>query len=154
MIGCLTGITILSQRGHQPLAEQVLYISGPSFIGFVAFSLTRRYVLGYLANAPAVQRLLDESLAEARGDQKRIDREYLKRVTWQRRLGELAVPVACVLAYLLWTGSGVDQKAVRMLVLPVSTKGWLLILPYALLVLVLAVRDPVNAWRTRRSVTE
>jgi serine/threonine protein kinase len=151
MIGCLTGITILSQRGHQPLAEQLLYISGPSLIGFIAFSLTRRYVLGYLASAPAVQRLLDESLAEARRDQRRIDREYLKRVTWQRRVGELAVPVACVLAYLLWTGSGVDQKAVRMLVLPVSTKGWLLILPYALLMLVLAVRDGLNAWLARRS---
>ena len=45
MIGCLTGITILSQKGRQPLIEQVLYISGPSLIGFIGFWLTRAYVL-------------------------------------------------------------------------------------------------------------
>ncbi|HEX3597399.1 MAG TPA: protein kinase, partial [Polyangiaceae bacterium] len=126
MIGCLTGITILSAKGHQPLVEQVLYISGPSLIGFMGFWLTRSYVLAYLANAPAVRRLLDESLTEARREQQRSDREYVRDVSLQRRLGELSVPAACVLAYLLWTGSGVDEQAVRTLVLPVTTKGWLL----------------------------
>jgi len=153
MIGCLTGITILSQKGRQPLAEQVLYISGPSFIGFAGFWLTRAYVLGYLANAPAVRRLLDDSLGEARRDQQRIDREYVRAVSFRRRFGELSVPVACILAYLLWTGSRVDEQAIRTLVLPVTTKGWLLILPYALLVVVLLVRDGVNAWLVRRTTT-
>ncbi len=45
MIGCLTGITILSQSGRQPLAQQVLYISGPSLIGFAGYWLTRGYLL-------------------------------------------------------------------------------------------------------------
>jgi serine/threonine protein kinase len=153
MIGCLTGITILSQKGRQPLAEQVLYISGPSLIGFLGFWLTRAYVLGYLANAPAVRRLLDDSLNEARREQKRIDREYVRHVSFRRRFGELSVPVACILAYLLWTGSRVDERAIRTLVLPVTTKGWLLILPYALLVVVLVVRDGVNAWLVRRTAS-
>jgi serine/threonine protein kinase len=151
MIGCLTGITMLSQKGRQPLVEQVLYISGPSLIGFAGFWLTRAYVLNYLANAPAVRRLLDDSLAEARRDQQRINREYASNVSVQRRIGELSVPVACVLAYLLWTGSGVDEQAVRTLVLPVTTKGWLLILPYALLVLVLLMRDGITSWLGKRA---
>jgi len=151
MIGCLTGITILSQKGRQPLVEQVLYISGPSLIGFAGFWLMRAYVLSYLDNAPAVRRLLDESLAEARRDQQRTNREYLRDVSLQKRLGELSVPVACVLAYLLWTGSGVDEQAVRTLVLPVTTKGGLLILPYALLVIVLLVRDGLTSWLRRRA---
>ena len=154
MIGCLTGITILSSKGRQPLVEQVLYISGPSLIGFMGFWLTRSYVLGYLENAPAVRRLLDESITEARRVQKRTDAQYVKVVSLQRRLGELSVPVACVLAYLLWTGSGVDEQAVRTLVLPVTTKGWLLILPYALLVVVLLVRDSLSTWLGRRAGTQ
>ena len=151
MIGCLTGITILSQKGRQPLVEQVLYISGPSLIGLAGFWFTRAYMLNYLANAPAVRRLLDDSLSEARRVQTRVNRAHVRSASLQQRLGELSVPVACVLLYLMWTGSGVDEQAVRTLVLPVTTKGWLLILPYALLVLVLLLRDGVTNWLERRA---
>jgi serine/threonine protein kinase len=154
MIGCLTAITILSQRGHQPLVEQVFYISGPSLIGFTGYWLTRRYVLGYLSHAPAVRRVLEERAREARLEQARANREHVRATPLRTRLGEFAVPIACVIAYLLWTGSGVDQQTVRQLVLPVSTKGWLLILPYALLVPVLLTRDGINAWLLRRATRD
>ncbi len=150
MIGCLTAITILSQTGHRPLAEQVLYISGPPLIGFAGYWLTRRYVLGYLTNAPSVRRLLDERAAEGSTEQVRANYARVRAAPWQRRLAELAVPVVCVVAYLLWTGSRVNERTIRQLVLPVSTKGWLLILPYALLVPVLLTRDGIQGWALRR----
>jgi hypothetical protein len=68
----------------------------------------------------------------------------------RKRFLQLTVPIGCVIAYLLWTGSGVHEQAVRQLVLPVTTKGWLLILPYALLLPMLVVRDPVHLWWLRR----
>jgi hypothetical protein len=150
MIGCLTAITILSRSERQPLTEQVLYIAGPWLVGFVGYSLTRRYELGYLAQAPAVSRMLAERSREARLARTRADREQLRSTPLRLRALELAVPVACVLLYLVWTGSRVDQRAIADLVLPVSTKGWLLILPYALLVLVVLLRDGVQAFRLSR----
>ena len=60
------------------------------------------------------------------------------------------MPAACVLGYLLWTGSAVDQKSIQDLVLPVSTKGWLLILPYALMLPVILGRDQLMAWTFKR----
>ena len=50
-----------------------------------------------------------------------------------------------------WTGSGAPQQAIGHLILPVSMKGWLVILPYALLVPLLLVRDQVHLWFLRRS---
>jgi serine/threonine protein kinase len=144
MIGCLTAITILSETNHRPLAEQVLYISGPSLIGFAGFWFTRRYVLGYLSFAPAVRRMLDEQAALARAEQGRADAAHVRATAWRRRFVDLVVPVACVFAYLVWTGSRVDQRTIRELVLPVSTKGWLLILPYALLFPVILLRDTLR----------
>jgi serine/threonine-protein kinase len=155
MIGCLTAITILAEGGRRPLAEQVLYISGPSLIGFLGYSFTKRYVLAYLRQAPVVRRLLDERAADARAEQKRVNHEHVRSASWRRRLGELAVPAFCVVAYLIWTGSRVDQNTIRELVLPVSTKGWLLILPYVLLVPVLLTRDGIQGFKeTRRQRAE
>ena len=150
MIGCLTAITILSDRVRHPLAEQVLYISGPSLIGFAGYWFTRRYFIAHLSHAPAVLRMLQERAAAARSEQERANHEHIGGARWQQRLAEVAVPVACVIAYLLWTGSRVDERAIRELVLPVSTKGWLLILPYALLFPVLLGRDGIQGWLVRR----
>jgi serine/threonine-protein kinase len=155
MIGCLTAITIVSEGGRRPLAEQALYISGPSLIGFLGYSFTRRYVLAYLRQAPVVRRLLDERAAEGRAEQARVNHEHVRSASWRRRIGELAVPALCVIAYLVWTGSRVDQNTIRELVLPVSTKGWLLILPYVLLVPVLLTRDGIQGYKeTRRQRAE
>ncbi|HVU03913.1 MAG TPA: serine/threonine-protein kinase [Polyangiaceae bacterium] len=150
MIGCLTAITVLSSGGKQPLAQQVLYISGPSLLGFSGFWFTRRYVLRYLDGAPAVRRMLDQRAADALVEQARVNHAHVAGSAVRTRLGEFAVPVVCVFSYLLWTGSGMDEAAIRSLVLPVSTKGYLLILPYALLFPVILLRDGVQAWRLRR----
>src|SRR5262249_34402985 len=69
MIGCLTAITILAEGGRRPLAEQVLYISGPCLIGFLGYSFTKRYVIAYLRQAPVVRRLLEQRHAEGRTEQ-------------------------------------------------------------------------------------
>lgn len=145
MIGCLTAITILSRSGHQPIMEQVLYISGPSLVGFAGFWFTRRFVLRYLAHTPAVRTLLDSAVAEARQEHEHARREKIRAATWRLRMTDLVVPVVCVFVYLLWTGSSVDEHTLRELVLPVSMKGWLIILPYAMLLPVLLLRDRVEA---------
>lgn len=154
MIGTLTAVSILSERSRRPLLEQILYILGPSVIGFVGFTLTRRFAVGYLSHAPAVLRMLDEQAARARAEHRRAAIEQLRRITWRRRLVQLTIPVVCIVGYLVWTGSGVHQDAIRHLIVPVSTKGWLLILPYALLVLLLPVRDQVQLRLLSRSARE
>src|SRR5205814_6342700 len=57
LIGGLTAMTILSGSGEEPLVKQVLYILGPSLIGFAGYAITRRYVRNLLRNAPAVEGL-------------------------------------------------------------------------------------------------
>ncbi|HEU4406690.1 MAG TPA: protein kinase [Polyangiaceae bacterium] len=154
MIGTLTAVTILSEQSRRPLLEQALYILGPAVIGFAGFALSRRFANGYLAHAPAVRRMLGEQIARAGDEHRRTMVEQLRAVSWRRRLAQLTVPVACIVGYLLWTGSGVHQGAIRQLIVPVSTKGWLLILPYALLVLLLPVRDQAQLWLLSRRERE
>jgi hypothetical protein len=150
MIGSLTAVTVLSEATRPSLVEQVVYILGPSLIGFIGFTLTRRYAKAHLANAPAVRRMLAEQIATARDEHTRANLEQLRSVSWRSRLVQVAAPVACIVGYLLWTGSGIHQGAIRQLIIPVSTEGWLRILPYALLVPLLLVRDPLQHWILRR----
>jgi hypothetical protein len=67
---------------------------------------------------------------------------------------QLVVPVGCIVAYLIWTGSGVHQQAIQQLVMPVTAKGWLLILPYTLLLPLLLVRDHLQLWALRRKAAK
>ncbi len=67
-----------------------------------------------------------------------------------RPLGQIAVPLVCIGAYLLWTGSGVQRTALHQLI-PVTTKDWLVVLPYVLLVPMLLGRDHVQRWLLRRA---
>ena len=69
----------------------------------------------------------------------------LRAARWHQRLLQLVVPFVCIAVYLLFTESGLHERAVQQLVMPVTTQGWLLILPYALLVPVLLWRDPIQA---------
>jgi hypothetical protein len=133
MIGSLTAITVLSESAARPLSEKIVYILGPSLVGFLGYAVTRRYVQAYIDHAPAVRRLLAEQSA-ARQKQTRADAERELHAPWSWRLLQLTVPIGCLLAYLLWTGSGIHRAAVRELIIPVTTKDWLLILPYLLLV--------------------
>jgi hypothetical protein len=153
MIGGLTAITVVAEGADRPLVEKVLYILGPSLIGFVGYSASRRYVRMYLSHSPAVRRLLDERVAQARHEQWRADLRKLELAPGRWRLFQLAVPVVCVLGYLLWTGSGVQRQAIRELIMPVTTKNWLFILPYALLLPVLLTRDRIQRLVLRRRIT-
>jgi tRNA A-37 threonylcarbamoyl transferase component Bud32 len=150
MIGSLTAVSILSETDRRPLVEQVLYILGPALIGFFGFGLARRYARTNLAEAPAVRRMLREQVELAKVEHARAKREELGTVRWQTQLLQVAVPIVCIVGYLLWNGSGVHQGAIRQLIVPVSAKGWLLILPYVLLVPLLLVRDPLQLRRLRR----
>jgi hypothetical protein len=154
MIGALTAMTILSRPVAAPLVNQVLYILGPSLIGFVGYALTRRHVRKWLRYAPAVARLLERRVGAFRTDLARITAERLENAAWRYRVLQLVVPIACIVLYLVWTESGIHQRAIRQLVMPVTTKQWLLILPYVLLVPVLLARDSVELALLRRRPRE
>jgi hypothetical protein len=74
----------------------------------------------------------------------------LEHVPWRLPLGQIAVPLVCIAAYLLWTGSGL-QRAVLHQLIPVTTKDWLVILPYVLLVPMLLCRDYAQKWLLRKA---
>lgn len=150
MIGSLTALTILSEDASASLVEQVLYIVGPSFIGFFGYTVIKRKAQGYLAHAPAVARLVEHAVQQAHLAQTQANASQIEGAPWRHRLFALLLPVACIAAYLLWTGSGLHQQAIQQLIMPVTTKGWLLILPYALLVPTLLVRDPLQLALAKR----
>jgi hypothetical protein len=123
----------------------------PSLIGFAGYWLSQRYVRRFLTHAPAVRQLMQTEAELARTEQQQVLLKQLAGFSIRRQLSQLIAPVVCVLVYLVWTGSGVHQQAIRQLIMPVTMKGWSLILPYALLVPVLLLRDPVQRWWVRRS---
>jgi serine/threonine protein kinase len=151
LIGSLTAVPILSEGGRRPLVEQILFILGPSLIGFMGQALTRRYVRAHLVDAPAVLQMVDDEIRRARLLLSSATVEQLRSVSWRRRLAQITVPIACIVVYVVWTGSGSPEHASRQLILPVSMKGWLLILPYALLVPLLLVRDQMHLRLLRRN---
>ncbi|HMJ16376.1 MAG TPA: serine/threonine-protein kinase, partial [Polyangiaceae bacterium] len=150
MIGGLTAMTVLSERSTAPLVKQVLYILGPSLIGFAGYWLTRRQVSAFLAHAPAVERLLHQQMVASRIEHARVSIAQLEAAPWRRRLLQLVVPLGCIALYLVWSGSGLHELAIRQLILPVTPKGWLLIFPYVLLLLLLLVRDNAQVWALKR----
>lgn len=150
MIGSLTAITILSDDTGRPLLQKVVYILGPSLIGFLGYWASQRYVRGFLMHAPAVERMVEAEAQTARSEQREILLERLTGTSLKWQLAQLVVPFVCVLVYLVWTDSGIHQQAIRQLIMPVTMKGWFLILPYALLVPVLLLRDPAQRWLLRR----
>jgi hypothetical protein len=145
MIGTLTAMRILSEDSAHPLLEKVVYILGPSLIGFVGYSALRRRMNGFLEQAPAVKRLLDEQADAAVARQREANLFVLGKIPWRWPIAQIAVPVACIAIYLLWTGSGLQRAALHRLI-PVTTKDWLVLLPYVLLVPLLLARDPLQKW--------
>jgi serine/threonine protein kinase len=141
VIASLSASSVLSDVAAIRPLEKILYILGPSLIGFAGYWVTRRYVRGFLQQAASVRRMLAERCSHAKGEQRAVDFERLRDVPWRLRSTDLAVPVVCILVYLIWTGSGIQQQALRKLILPVTAQGWLLILPYTLLVVMILVRD-------------
>jgi hypothetical protein len=149
MIGTLTAMRILSEEQAHPLLEKLLYIIGPSLLGFIGYSALRRQLDGFLAQAPAVRRLVAARTEAALVEQRRANLTVLERVPWRFPLGQIAVPLLCLAAYLLWTGSGLQRAVLHQLV-PVTTKDWLVVLPYVLLIPMLLGRDYAQKWLLRR----
>lgn len=150
MIGCLTAMTVLSEGDGQPLTTKVLYILGPAGIGFLGFSITGRYVRRFLNHAPAVRHMLTAEIERISTEQRLANLEQLGTTSLRLRLLQLPVPILCLLGYLLWSGTGVHREAIRELIMPVTTRGWLLILPYVLMLPVLLLRDSVHLSRLKR----
>jgi serine/threonine protein kinase len=150
MIGTLTAMRILSEEQAHPLLEKLVYIVGPSLIGFAGYSALRGRLNGFLAQAPAVKRLVVERTEAALVEQRRANLAVLERVPWRLPVGQIAVPLLCIAAYLLWTGSGLQHAVLHQLI-PVTTKDWLVVLPYVLLVPMLLTRDHVQRWLLRRA---
>jgi hypothetical protein len=146
MIGSLTAITVLGAGAGRPLLEKVLYLIGPASIGLIGYVVVSRYIRSFLEHAPAVDQMLERRRDEAGREQSLADMAQLKQAPWRWRLIQLTVPVVCLLGYLVWTGTGIHREAIRELIVPVTTKDWLIILPYVLLMPVLLTRDQVQ-WR-------
>jgi hypothetical protein len=152
MIGTLTAMRILSEDSAHPLLEKVVYILGPSLIGFIGYSALRRRMNGFLEQAPAVKRLVEQQADAAGSQQREANLTVLGKVPWRWPLAQIAVPVACIAVYLLWTGSGLQRAALHRL-MPVTTKDWLVLLPYVLLVPLLLARDPLQKWLLSRAAS-
>jgi serine/threonine protein kinase len=150
MIGSLTGIRMLAQASALPLLARILYILGPSLIGFIGYSVLRRRTERYLAAEPALQRMVRDRIGQAREAQRIANRSALEEVSWSTRSAQLAAPVLGLFGYLLWNWSGLRHGSMRELPLPLTTKDWLLLLPYVLLFPVLLSRDAVQLRRLRR----
>ena len=150
MIGTLTAMRILSEDVPHPLFEKVLYIMGPSLIGFAGYSALRSRLNAFLEQAPAVKRLVVQRTEAALGEQRRANLAVLERVPWRLPLVQVIVPIACMAAYLLWTGSGLQRAGLDRLI-PVTSRDWLVVLPYVLLVPVLLGRDALQRWLLRRA---
>jgi len=148
-IACLTAITSLSGQ-RASVVEQVVYILAPALVGVTGYRWMRGHVASFLAHAPAVARMAESRVRERRAEQRRVNAGRLRQAPLRHRIAELAVPVGCVVLYLVWTGTGFHQQALKSLMMPVTTKGWLLILPYLLLVAVLLLRDPVARISSRK----
>jgi serine/threonine protein kinase len=151
MIGTLTAMRILSEGAEHPLLEKILYILGPTLIGFWGYSALRRRTRAFVAEAPALERLLAERIAHARTQQRAANLSELERVPMGWPIAQLAVPIACLAVYVLWTSSGLQRDALRELIVPVTTKDWLVILPYVLLVPLLLSRDALQRRRLRKA---
>jgi hypothetical protein len=152
MIASLTAITVLTESTERPLLAKVFDILGPSLVGFFGYWVTRRYVRKYLRHAPTVRRLVEERVHRATRERRKADLAQLETAPQRWHFLQLTVPVLCVVGYLLWTGSGIHQQAIRQLILPDTKKDWLLILPYALLVPVLLGRDAAHKWALKRAL--
>jgi serine/threonine protein kinase len=150
MIGSLTAIRMLSESTERPLLVRILYILGPSLIGFVGYSMLRSRTERYLSQEPALSRMLRARVEQAHQAQAQANLTQLERASWRTRWAQLAAPVLGLTGYVAWLWSGTRYGALRELPVPLTTKDWLLILPYVLLFPVLLSRDTVQRGFLRR----
>jgi serine/threonine protein kinase len=144
MISSLTGIRMLSESTERPLLVRILYILGPSLIGFVGYSMLRRRTQHYVSNEPALERMVESRVRQARESQRQANLATLEQAPWNARWAQLSAPIFGLTGYLAWAFSDVRPTSMRDLPIPLTTKDWLLVLPYVLLFPVLLSRDAVQ----------
>jgi len=144
MIGSLTAIRMLSESTEHPLLVRILYILGPSLLGFVGYSMLRRRTQRYLAQEPALERMVQLRVQQAREAQRHANLAELERASWRARWTQLAAPILGLTGYVAWIWSDLHYGSMRDLPVPLTTKDWLLVLPYVLLFPVLLSRDAVQ----------
>ena len=150
LIGTVTALTILSRPAAEPLVYQIVYVLGPSLVGFVGYTVTRRYLRSLLRNSPAVEQLIQRRIAAFRIDLARVTTTRLEQSARRTRILQFVFPFVCIILYLLWAASGIHRQAIQQLIVPATIREWLLILPYVLLVPALLLRDPVQLAVLRR----
>jgi hypothetical protein len=150
MIGSLTAIRLLSDPTERPLLATILYILGPSLIGFVGYAFLRRGTRRYLSHEPALERMLEARARQARETQRQANLSALEDVPWHMRWAQLTAPVLGLTGYLIWSFAGVRYLSMSELPVPVTTKDWLLVLPYILLFPLLLSRDAIQRRLLRR----
>ena len=150
MIGTVTALTILSRAAVQPLVYQIVYVLGPSLIGFIGYTVTNRNLRSLLRNSPAVEQLIQRRIAAFRIDLARVTTSRLEKSERRTRILQFVFPFVCIGLYLLWAGSGIHRQAIQQLIVPATMRAWLLILPYVLLVPALLLRDPIQLAVLRR----
>jgi hypothetical protein len=150
MIGSLTAIRMLSESTEHPLLVRILYILGPSLLGFIGYSMMRRRTQRYLAHEPALERMVQLRVRQAHEAQRLANLAELEQASWRARWTQLAAPILGLTGYVAWIWSDVHHGSVRDLPVPLTTKDWLLILPYVLLFPVLLSRDAVQRRFLRR----
>jgi len=153
MIGSLTAIRMLSEATERPLLVRILYILGPSLIGFIGYSTLRRRTARYLAQEPALERMILSRVRQAREAQRQANLDALEQASWRARWAQLAAPVLSLTGYVAWLWSDAHYGSMRDLPVPLTTKDWLLVLPYVLLFPLLLSRDAMQRWRLRRTAS-
>jgi hypothetical protein len=81
---------------------------------------------------------------QAREAQQHANLVELEQASWRARWTQLAAPILGLTGYVAWIWSGMGYGSVRDLPVPLTTKDWLLILPYVLLFPVLLSRDAIQ----------
>jgi len=154
MIGSLTAIRMLSESTEHPLLVRILYILGPSLLGFIGYSMLRGRTERYLAQEPALERMVLRRVQQAREAQRQANLAELEQVSWRARWTQLAAPILGLTGYVAWIWSDLRYGSMRDLPVPLTTKDWLLILPYVLLFPVLLSRDAVQRRFLRRAMAK
>jgi serine/threonine protein kinase len=154
MIGSLTAIRMLSESTEHPLLVRILYILGPSLLGFVGYWLLRRRTQRYLAQEPALERMVLLRVRQAREAQRHANLAELEQASWRARWTQLAAPILGLTGYVAWIWSDLHYGSMRDLPVPLTTKDWLLVLPYVLLFPVLLSRDAVQRRFLKRPLSK
>lgn len=154
MIGSLTAMRMLSESTEHPLLVRILYILGPSLLGFLGYSMLRRRTQRYLSQEPPLERMVLLRVRQAREAQHHANLAQLEQASWRARWTQLAAPILGLTGYVAWIWSGMRYGSMSELPIPLTTKDWLLILPYVLLFPVLLLRDAVQRRRLRRVLSK